>query len=104
MKSLMITGVASVMVAAAFGPVFAYTLSPPNTLFKAMGGISVTAPTYRVACITKFKGKVYKNGVGEIVFANFQNNNNCDKRLQPAGIPWRFKATGAGKGKLLGVA
>jgi hypothetical protein len=102
MKSLIIAGAAAVVVAGAFSPVLAYTLSPAGATFWAAGPLTVTVATFQELCNTELKVDVHKNGVGGVVFVNFRKGESS--RPFPVDLPWKFKATGNGKGKILGVA
>lgn len=103
MKNLAIWTVVGVVLVAANGSVFAATLVPTGQNFKAKGGISLFGPDLGSDCNVNFKGKVDNKGTGEITYATFETTQACTK-IRSAGLPWKFKATGEGAGKIMGIS
>ena len=104
MKLHSIAGVGLMAIGLGAGPTSAYTLVPANTSFTAFGEMSVNAPGLAVGCGFKLRGKVDSVGVGKIEGANFETGGNCPKPIKAAGLPWKLRATGSGRGKIIGMA
>ena len=103
MKLHSIAGVGLMAIGLGAGPTSAYTLVPINTSFTASGEMSLIGPGVGAGCIVKMRAKTNASGVGKIEGSNFQTNVNCVKQFKALGLPWTLRATGAGRGKIIGM-
>lgn len=96
--------VVSMVLSCVAGSTVAASLSPAHQNFHMVGDTSINSPDLVVNCMARLEGRIDSKGVGEITFANFKNTNvNCPDKTRLEGLPWKFRATGLGAGKIEGV-